>query len=139
MSRNGSTAVERHLGWLIFQAFFLVPFALGQMSVEEWAYESLPLRLLDLALALVIGFFVVRNLRRLWLAPAPEASRLTSALQLVVGGILLLISTGPLLESHRYSTKPMGVSLMLVGGILALLGLRDIARIRARQRVTTGA
>jgi hypothetical protein len=120
------------------QMFFLMPVAVGQSTTKEWAHEGIPLLLLDLALAVVIGYFIARNLIRLWLAPPAEASRLTVTLQLVIGGVLLLASAGPLLESHRYSTKPMGVALLLVGAVLALLGQRDVARIRARRSVTSG-
>lgn len=138
MSRPSSTTVDRHLGWLAVQMVFLVPVAIGQQTIEEWAHEGVPFLLLDLLLAVVIGYFIVRNLIRLWLSPPAESSRRTAMLQLVVSGVLVLLSTGPLLESHRYSTKPMGVAVLLVGALLAFLGLRDIARVRARRPVTAG-
>ena len=135
MSRSSSSTVERHVGWLAVQVMILLPIAIGQLTIKEWAHEPLPLLLLDLVLAVVIGYFVVRNVIRLWRSPPTEASRLTATLQLIFGGVLLLVSTGPLLESHSYSTKPMGVALLLVGGLLAFLGLRDVARFRSRRSV----
>jgi len=137
MSHSSPTAVDRHLGWLTVQALLLVPFAIGQLTIEEWAHEGVPLRLLDVVVALVIGYFVVKNLRRLWLSEPTEASRRTSTLQLVVGGFLLLLSTGPLLESDMDSTRPQGVALLLIGATVVSLGVRDIVRMRKRRRLMT--
>lgn len=93
-----------------------------------WAY-----RLLDLLLVALIGFLVVRNLARLWRAAASEASTGTVVALTVVGALFLVLSLGPLLESDRWSTRPLGIATALIGAALLALGARDALRLRARR------
>lgn len=110
-----------------------MPMALGQGGLEELPQAPVGVWLLQALLAAVVGFFIVRNLVRLWRAPAIEASNWTVIPLLVVGGLFLLFSSGPLIESEKLSTKPMGLAVLIIGVILVSLSLRGALRLRAHR------
>lgn len=134
MTSTQSTAVGRHLGWFVVQVCFLVPVALGQGTFQELPYEPVGFLALEAALAAVIGFFLVRNMVRLWRSPAPEASNSAAAALMIPGALFLLFSSGPLVASDRLSSKPLGAAYLVCGGFLSLLAGREALRVRSRRR-----
>ncbi|MDP3894509.1 hypothetical protein [Nocardioides sp.] len=131
MKSTQPTAVRRHLAWLLAQTLLLLPMAVGPFYGMSEAHVGV--WLLKALLSAVIGFIVVRNVVRLWRAPPAEAGAWTAIPQLIVGALFLLLSSGPLIESDRLSTKPLGLALLIIGASLVLLGLRDVLRIRSRR------
>jgi hypothetical protein len=130
MKPTDQSAVGRYLTPLTIQAMLLLPMAFGQLTVEGWAYDSWLFRAVNTLIIGVVAFFVARNLVRLWRAPAGEACRKGVVAQTLVGVLLLLVSAGPLLESDRWSTKPLGTATALVGTALLARGVRDAFRMR---------
>lgn len=107
---------------------------LGQSILEELARAPVGwLLLLHILLTACVGFFLTRNVLRLWRASPAEASAWTALTQLAVGALFLLLAYGPLFESVRSSTRVLGVALLVIGMALALLGARDFLRVRSRQ------
>jgi hypothetical protein len=126
--------VGRQLGWLVVQVWVLVPVVLGQTSIQELPHDPVGVWVLEASLAVVISFFVIRSLVRLWRVPAGEASGSAVTALAILGTLYLLFSSGPLLASERWSTKPMGVAHLLVGGCLSVLAAREALRVRSRRR-----
>ena len=85
MKGTHPTAIGRHLVWLVLQSWVLLPMCLGQLMVEDWADAGWGYRLVDVLLIEVTGFLVIRNLDRLWRAPADEAG---------VAGVVALVLVG---------------------------------------------
>jgi hypothetical protein len=127
---SGATAVGRNLVWVFLLAFLFVPMTLSQGTFENWTYDPWPARLFEVVIAGVVAFLAIRYLARLFRAPRNEASRESVLLQFGAGLLLALLSTGPLLESNRWSTKPEGAVTALIGAALLALGLRDAFRLR---------
>jgi hypothetical protein len=112
-------SVGECLAWLVLQTLLLMPMVLGQGVVELLSASPLGV--------------VLRNLVLLWRAPAHGASKGTATPMLAVGVLFMVMSSGPLLEGQRVSTKPMGVGVLFVGLTLVFLGVRDVLRVRARR------
>ncbi len=121
--------------WLLVQTLLLMPMVLGQGALEELSAAPVGIWLLQTLLAAVIGIYMVRNVVRLWRAPAAEAGAWTAIPLLIVGVLFLLMSSGPLIEGERILTKPMGLAVLIIGAILLFLALRDALRIRSRGAV----
>jgi hypothetical protein len=126
-------SVGECLAWLVLQTLLLMPMVLGQGVVELLSASPLGVVLLQGVLAVLIGSLMVRNLVLLWRAPAHGASKGTATPMLAVGVLFMVMSSGPLLEGQRVSTKPMGVGVLFVGLTLVFLGVRDVLRVRARR------
>ena len=103
---------------------------LGPLMVEDWADAGWGYRLVDVLLIEVTGFLVIRNLDRLWRAPADDAGAAGVDSLVLVAALFMAVSKGPVLEGDGWSTKPLGVALALVGAALLTLGLRDVFRLR---------
>ena len=52
---------------------------------------------------------------------------------LFVGVLFVLLSSGPLVEGERNSTKPLGLAMLIIGVLLVFMGLREALRIRSRR------
>jgi uncharacterized membrane protein len=133
VNQTQSTAVGRHLVWLVVQTLLLLPMVLGQGVLEELSAMPIGIWLLQILLAAFVGIFLVRNAVRLWRAPSAEAGAWTTIPLLSVGVLFVLLSSGPLVEGERISTKPLGLALLIIGVFLVFLGLRDALRIRSRR------
>ena len=130
-----STAAGRHLALVVVQSWVLVPMVLGQLTIESFPDAPWGFRLIDSFLIAGGGFLIVRNLVRLCRAPA-GASPWTAIALTLVGVLFTILSTGPLLESDRWSTKPLGVTFALIGAALLTLGVRDAFRMRSLRSPT---
>ncbi|HSX69056.1 hypothetical protein [Nocardioides sp.] len=108
----------------------------GQSTIADFSFYSWPFKTLQVALFLWVAFVLVRNLVRLWRAPAAEARRAHRLPLFLVGAAFLLFASGPLIEGRHLSTKPLGVIWLLVGLNLIALGVREVLRLR-RVRTTT--
>lgn len=106
---------------------------LGQGVLEELSAAPAGIWLLQTVLAALVGIFMVRNIVRLWRAPSAEAGAWTTIPLLFFGVLFVLMSSGPLVEGERISTKPLSLALLIIGVILMFLGLRDALRIRSRR------
>lgn len=133
MNQTQPTAVGRHLVWLVVQTLLLLPMVLGQGVLEELSAAPVGIWLLQTLLATLAGIFLVRNAVRLWRAPSAEAGAWTMIPLLFVGVLFVLLSSGPLVEGERISTKPLGLALLIIGVFLVFLGLRDALRVRSRR------
>ena len=133
MTPSEPTAVWRHLGWFVVQVWFLVPVVLGPSTFQELPHQSVGLLVLEAGLTAVVGFFLVRNMVRLWRAPAREASGSAATALMILGTLFLLFSSGPLVASDELSSKPFGVAYLIAGVFLSILAGREALRVRTRQ------
>lgn len=125
------TAVARHLVWIFLQGAVFLPVGVGQSFWENvTAHGSIDV--LGGILAVWIAFLIVRNLLRLWRAPASEARRTHCLPLFAVGVAFALLSSGPLMESARLSTKPLGGAWLLIASALLVIAGREVLRLRAR-------
>lgn len=131
-----STDAGRYLVWLVVQSWVLLPMGLGELTVESLPDAPWGYRLINAFLIAGGGFLVIRNLVRLWRAPAGESSRGTIIAMTLVGLLFTILSIGPLLESDHWSTKPLGVAFALIGAALLTVGIRDTFRLRPPQSRT---
>lgn len=133
MTQSQATAVGQHLVWLVVQTLLLLPMVLGQGVLEELSAAPVGIWLLQTLLAALVGILLVRNVVRLWRAPSTEAGAWTMIPLLFVGVLFVLLSSGPLVEGERISTKPLGLAMLIIGVLLVFLGLREALRIRSRR------
>lgn len=136
MKPQGQTAVSRYLVWVFLQGAVFLSAVAGQNFWEDldgYGWFT-PVAVLLLCW---VGFVLARNLIRLWRAPANEARRSHLLPLFLTGALFVLFSSGPLLESDRWSTKPVGAAWLAVGANLLALGGREILRLRAQRRIST--
>ena len=133
MNQSRPTAVGRHLVWLVVQTLLLLPMVLGQGVLEELSAAPVGIWLLQTLLAALVLILLVRNVVRLWRAPSTEAGAWTMIPLLLVGVLFVFVSSGPLVEGERISTKPLGLAVLIIGVLLVFLGLREALRIRSRR------
>ena len=81
----------------------------------------------------VIGFFILRNLVRLWRHPSPFVTRGAALTPLLLAVIFLAASVQPLLLDERLSTKPVGGMWLLIGVNLLLAAVREGMRLARRR------
>lgn len=134
MTPAPGSAVSRHLHWVFLQGFLFSGAVLGPLVVEDFRQMSVPMQAFQVLLAAWLLFALGRNLVRLWRAPAAEDRRSHAIWLAVLGGLFLLASSGPLLESERWSRKPEGVMALLLGANLLALAVRQSVRLRGRQQ-----
>ncbi len=133
MARAQGTVVSRHLPWLFVQAAIFLPAVLGP-DFWEVADRSLAVTVLEVLLAVWLGYCIVRNLRLLLAAPARETFR-THVVLLAGAGLLLgLLSAGRLTEGPPDS-RPVAAIAAAIGVVLLALAVREVRRLRSVGRV----
>jgi hypothetical protein len=122
--------------WVFLQTWVFAPVVLGQQVFEDLVHAPWYGFLFSAVLVAWLSFALVRNLWRLWRAPVDEASKWHVAPLLAVGLLSCLLSSGPLLEGERASTKPVGLVAAVIGINVTALAVREVLRLWRANRST---
>lgn len=141
MANPPSTAVSKHLVWVFLQGVPFMSVAAGPSVIEGLVRPERPwwpILGVSALLFLCVTYALVRNLVRLWRAPASEARPSHRLALIAVGVVFVVLASGPLVEGRQFSTKPLGFIWLVVGLNVIALGIREILRLRGRQSAPAG-
>lgn len=128
--RGPVDADDRLLFWFALQAIVLVPVAIGPSVWSEVAWQPWWITLPQAALSIGVAWLIARSLRRLWRLPRP----VSAVGYIVLGAVLALLASGPLLEGTRPSTTIFGAVYLALALVLWSLLARAVLDERRRGR-----
>lgn len=128
--RGPVDADDRLFFWFALQAIVLIPVAIAPSVWSETAWQPWWVTLLQAVLSIGVAWLIARSTWRL----ARLARPVTAVGYVVLGAVLVLLASGPLLEGTRPSTTIFGAVYLALGLTLWALVGRAVLDERRRGR-----